>query len=274
MHRNVPDAHLPGMEQSWNVLTFFLGMFQKSQWRTTFILLYATFAVTLWKYLPAETPLVVSTPSGWQMVPPDTAFLSFVEKTMVMFANGKIWGAFLLFGLLPMGFVKFLFREKLADYGVRFGNRATLGFTLVLVPVLGVVGWFSGFDPAFYTVYPYSPWCLGGESHFASGWPFFAMYAVMYLFLYYFSWEFFFRGFLQVGTEASVGCFNAILLQTMLSTVVHFGNPCSETLAAVGAGILWGFLAYRCRSLLTGWLQHASVGILLDFSLLWHVMSL
>jgi membrane protease YdiL (CAAX protease family) len=62
-----------------------------------------------------------------------------------------------------------------------------------------------------------------------------------------------------------VGAANAVLIQVMASSLLHLGRPASETFGAIGAGVLWGVLAFRTRSLLSGLLQHALVGIALDW---------
>ena len=78
------------------------------------------------------------------------------------------------------------------------------------------------------------------------------------------SWEFLFRGFLQHGLEDSCGVFNAVLIQSLAAAALHFGHPMTETLGAFGGSIFWGFLVLRTRSLLSGAVQHAVLGIFLN----------
>ena len=85
--------------------------------------------------------------------------------------------------------------------------------------------------------------------------------------LFYLGWEFYFRGFMQMGLRESLGDVNALLVQVMASTLLHIGKPGAETFGAIFGGILWGILVYRTRSLLSGLVQHALLGLALDWFL-------
>jgi hypothetical protein len=45
------------------------------------------------------------------------------------------------------------------------------------------------------------------------------------LFFYYIGWEFFFRGFIQLGTETAVGVPVSIMVQVIPSAIISFGKP-------------------------------------------------
>jgi membrane protease YdiL (CAAX protease family) len=161
--------------------------------------------------------------------------------------------------------VKFVFREKLSDYGVGWGDRArTLRSLFLLAPILFALGWASGLGDAgraFYTVYPYNP--AAGVS-----WNALILHTISYFCLYYFAWEFMFRGFLLRGLAPTTGFSTAVWIQVVISTALHFGHPASETFGCIAGGLLWGFLALRTRSIFAGWGQHALLGIALDWSLI------
>jgi uncharacterized protein len=165
---------------------------------------------------------------------------------------------FVLFGLVPALIVKLVFRERLADYGVRLGNvPLTCRSLLILVPIMLSIAWLSARDPAVRAYYP-----LNRSAGLSPG--MFGFHAATYL-LFYLGWEFHFRGFLQHGLRETMGDWQAILVQIAASTLAHLGRPAAETYAAIGAGLLWGVLAFRTRSLLSGLLQHALLGIALDY---------
>lgn len=167
---------------------------------------------------------------------------------------------FVLFGLIPALIVKFVFRERLADYGVGLGNRLrTCRSFLLLAPAILLVAWVSASDPALGAYYPLNK--IAGSSP-----AMFGFHAATYL-LFYLGWEFHFRGFIQHGLRQAMGDRQAILIQTLISVLAHLGRPAVETYAAVGAGLFWGVLAFRTRSLLSGLLQHALLGIALDYFL-------
>ncbi|MCX7428481.1 MAG: CPBP family glutamic-type intramembrane protease, partial [Planctomycetia bacterium] len=60
---------------------------------------------------------------------------------------------------------------------------------------------------------------------------------------------------------------NAVLVQVLASTLLHIGKPGSEAFGAIFGGLLWGVLVYRTRSLLSGLVQHALLGLSLDWFL-------
>lgn len=265
-----------GFGQEWTIFGYFLGYFRRKQVKSTFILVYAVWAVVLWSYIPQAPRLFTLDDVGNVVVNlPDCVSLSPAERVIFLLLDSQqLWGAFVLFGLLPMLFVKFLFREKLSDYGISTGILYRVrNLSLMFVPVSIWLTWATGENVDYFGTYPYNPWILGGNSSIVEGRVFLLIYFTLYVLLYYVSWEFFFRGFLQLGTERSVGCFNAILIGTAFSTLAHLGpHPLVETLSAIGGGILWGFFVYRSRSILPSLLMHATLGIGLDFFLLYYFL--
>jgi membrane protease YdiL (CAAX protease family) len=234
-----------------NSIRVFKKFFAKNQWKPTIILLYSTFAMIFWYYfsLPLSTQRYVTEKLGENHT---TAFL---------LGTSKIFSAFLVFSILPIITIKWIFREKLADYGLQKGNSVRLiRGVLICVPAMFVLGLWTSYRPTYLNVYPYNPAVTDSPKIFLC-------HAVVYL-TYYFGWEFFFRGFLQNGLRDSLGIYNAILIQTMASAMLHFGHPCSETLASIFGGIFWGILAVRCGSIWSGFFQHSVLGITLDWFLL------
>ncbi len=167
---------------------------------------------------------------------------------------------FVLLGLIPALIVKCVFRESLAGYGLGPGDRArTLRSLLILGPLFLVGGYISSRTPAVAAYYPINDAACDSAGAFAA-------HAGWYL-LFYLGWEFHFRGFVQFGLRDSLGATNAILIQVMASALLHFGRPDVETFASILGGILWGWLAFRTRSILSGLGQHYLLGISLDFFL-------
>lgn len=165
---------------------------------------------------------------------------------------------FLLLGLVPALIVKLLFRQRLADYGVQLGDRArTARSFLLLAPLFVLVAYLSSGNPAIRGEYP-----INNSAGLSAGR--FGFHACTYI-LFYLGWEFHFRGFLQFGLRDKLGDANALLIQVMASGLLHIGKPGIETFAAIPAGVLWGILAFRTRSLLSGLLQHFLLGITLDW---------
>ena len=165
---------------------------------------------------------------------------------------------FVLLGLVPAVIVKLVFRERLADYGVRLGNRLrTVRSFLLLAPAMLLVAWIASRRPDVVAEYPLNRGAGGSAGTFG-------FHACTYM-LFYLGWEFHFRGFMQHGLRDSVGATQAVLIQALASSLVHLGKPAAETYGALLMGLVWGALAFRTRSLLSGMLQHALLGIALDF---------
>ena len=166
--------------------------------------------------------------------------------------------AFVLFGVVPALAVKFVFRQRLADYGVGLGDRfRTARSLLVLAPAIVLMAWASSRLPAIRAYFPINRSAAASPGMFA--------FNAATLVLCCLAWEFYFRGFMQYGLRASLGDTPAILVQTMASTLAHLGRPWPEVYACVAAGLVWGFLAFRTRSLLSGVLQHALLAVALDW---------
>lgn len=169
--------------------------------------------------------------------------------------------AFVLLGLIPALVVKFVFRERLADYGVRLGNlRRGAAMFLAFGPFFLLGSWFAAHMPVYQATYP-----IGGIRPVSAG--MFAFHAAAY-FVFYMAWEFHFRGFIQAGLREPMGAINGLLVQVIASCLLHLGKPPGETFGSIFAAVLWGVFALRTRSLLTGLLMHAMLGIVLDFLIL------
>lgn len=176
------------------------------------------------------------------------------ELTAGLFHFGS---AFVLFGVIPALIVTLVFREPLAEYGVRLGDLS-FGWKAfaVLAPVMVALSFPSSRMPEFQAEYPLNRAAGDGPLSFA-------LHAAAYL-LFYVGWEFGFRGFVQFGLRDRLGDANAILVQTLASSLLHVGKPFGETLGAVLGGLAWGVVAFRTRSLLVPLVTHWLLGLALD----------
>jgi uncharacterized protein len=163
----------------------------------------------------------------------------------------------LLLGVVPLLVVKFVLGEQWSDYGIRWGNlRFALVCSLLATPLIVLVGYGSSQSPAFQAVYPTDPAARKSAANLA-------IHMIEQL-AFYAAWEFHFRGFLQHALEKRSGSATAIWVQTLVSTLAHFGKPAPEVFGAIAGGLLWGALAWRTRSLLAGIYQHWLLGAALD----------
>jgi len=63
----------------------------------------------------------------------------------------------------------------------------------------------------------------------------------------------------------AVGLVPALSVQTIISTLHHFGHPPSEIFAALGAGFVFGLIAYYTGSFFYTIFLHALTGVATDF---------
>jgi membrane protease YdiL (CAAX protease family) len=80
--------------------------------------------------------------------------------------------------------------------------------------------------------------------------------------LYFFMWEFFFRGYLLFTLKGRFGA-SAVIVQALLFTFFHIGKPVLEVVLALPAGLYLGYIAYRCSSFLPAFVIHWMTGVTL-----------
>lgn len=159
--------------------------------------------------------------------------------------------------------VKFLWREPLRKFGLQWGDARTWGryfalYLLIMAPIVLVMSR----TPEFHAFYPQ----CDAARHSLAWW---AFSAAGWL-LYFFAWEWFFRGFLLFSLAPRYGGAMAILIQTIPFAMMHFPKVEAEAWSSILAGVFLGLMAFRGRSCLSAWLIHWSVATLMDLSvILW-----
>ena len=165
----------------------------------------------------------------------------------------------ILFFLFPLVIIKFVFKEKLKDYGFSLGDkRYGLRFIIITIPLIVTPIIILGSRmPQVRAVYPLSKLVQDNASVFL-------LYEFSYVLLYYVGWEFFFRGYMLFGLREKFGDTYAILLQVIPSALLHFNKPESEFLGSIVLGIVLGYLALRTRSILYPLIIHSCIGVFTD----------
>jgi membrane protease YdiL (CAAX protease family) len=216
--------------------------------KPTLILLLAPLLVTTWKYYGTKVFYLAPLASSfvWMNDPDWTgAVFSFLT-------------GLLLFGIVPFLVIKFIFKEKLSDYGVQIGDwKFGLMAAAVMAPVMIALTYPSAKDPQFLAEYP----LFKGAGSSASA---FLQHSLLYLF-YYIGYELFMRGFIQFGLRKQFGDWYAILIQTAISCIFHIGKPDGEIYSSILGGLIWGIVVFRSRSLFYVLLVHWLLGISLDY---------
>ncbi|MEW5902654.1 MAG: CPBP family intramembrane glutamic endopeptidase [Acidobacteriota bacterium] len=156
----------------------------------------------------------------------------------------------------------FLLAERpwafLKDLGMTLGDHR-LGLLLLAigVPVAIAFGLIGSCDKALRRYYPLSKAACRSLKALV-------IFEAAYLFLYYSSWEFFYRGVLFFPLLSAFGLIPALTVQTIISTLHHWGHPRSEILGSLVGGIALGLVAYGTGSFLYGIFLHALTGISTD----------
>jgi membrane protease YdiL (CAAX protease family) len=223
------------------------GLFSGENKKPTIILLLAPVVLTTWKYYGTK------------------AFFMAHLSSFALFKNTHWTGAtyilvtgLLLFCLFTVIVIKLIFRESLADYGVRIGDwKFGLLSVAVMAPVMIALTFPSARDPQFLAEYP----LFRGAGASATV---FMQYSFLYL-AYYAGYEMFMRGFIQFGLREKFGDWNAILIQTAISCLFHIGKPDGEIYSSILGGLIWGIVAFRSRSLLYVLIVHWLLGVSLDY---------
>jgi hypothetical protein len=128
---------------------------------------------------------------------------------------------------------------------------------LAAIPVALLAGSIGSRDPEMRAFYPFSKKACADVRMFVA-------YEARYFLLYYTGWEFVFRGILFFPLVETAGLVPALAFQTIASTLFHIGHPETEIFAALGAGFVFGLIAWWTGSILYPILIHAAVGISTD----------
>ena len=182
----------------------------------------------------------------------------FVDNQFVQLYEYLFWfiGDFLSLFLLPLLIIKLLFKEKISDYGVKFGDYK-VGFiiTLISIAVMLPILWFVSASPEFAVKYPHLQMAK-------SSWTIFIIYEIG-MFTYLFAWEFIWRGFMLFGLEEKFGYY-AIFIQMIPFVILHNGKPELETFSAILGAIILGIIALRTRSFIYGVFIHFAIMLSID----------
>jgi membrane protease YdiL (CAAX protease family) len=169
---------------------------------------------------------------------------------------------FVLFLAVPLGLVLSLSQEPaLVLKSLGFAPGRTGRGILIAgcgAPLAVLAGYVGSRNAALRRFYPFSKKACRSDRTFLA-------YETAYLCLYYLPWEFLYRGLLFFPLVPSLGLVPALSFQTIVSTLHHLGHPVPEVFAALGAGFLFGGIAYVTNSIFYPVFLHALVGISTDF---------
>lgn len=195
---------------------------------------------------------------------------SFFEKTFPNAENLAYFKiiyhnlmCFLLFFGAGLLFTKFVVKSSPKNFGLKKpANKWGWYLILIALPIAVLCGVVSAFDSGMSATYPMINFNVYGS------WYFIAVYFLSY-FLYYVGWEYLFRGMLLFPAEEKCGALGAILITTLVSALIHtsiagFGKPLAETLSAIPAGLIFGYIAHKTKSIYPTLFIHFLIGVCTD----------
>ena len=168
-----------------------------------------------------------------------------------------------LFFVLPVVYIKFAMHKNLKDFGLGLGNvKNGLNTLLIIIPIVVIAIFFASDMTDVRSEYPLAKSLLHDQNHLV-------FYEIAYIIFYYIAWEFYFRGVLIFGLKDKFGAFNAILIQTISSCLVHIGKPEGEIIGSIIVGVIFGVIAFRTRSIWYVFVLHALIGVLTDLFIIY-----
>lgn len=158
--------------------------------------------------------------------------------------------------VIPALVIVFLFRQSPRDWGYRFSGQLKkaplyIGLYLFMVPFL----FWAAAQDSFQARYPfYGPAADGG----ARFWWYEIFYGLQFVGV-----EAFFRGFMTFGLFKRFGYY-ALLIMAIPYVMIHFNKPIPETLGALVAGFVLGYLALKSKSFVPGVILHFGIAVTMD----------
>jgi membrane protease YdiL (CAAX protease family) len=181
-----------------------------------------------------------------------------------LFYHYTFWAATTSFFYLalPIIVIKFLFKEKLRDYGLKrsqfFGYfKVYLLAFLLIFPCIVV----ASYSPQFQSTYPFY---MPAENDLV---PYYLVWEVFYV-IQFFALEFFFRGFMVHGLKKEMGQLSVFIMVIPYCTI-HFTKPLPECIGSIFAGIFLGMMSYKTQSIWMGTLLHTAAALSMNWLSLW-----
>ena len=165
--------------------------------------------------------------------------------------------------VIPLLIARVVFRRGFFELGLgpgdfQFGWRAIFW----CAPAMVIGTWIGSGDAQIKAFYPLPGDSIGDSAADMVVW--FSVY-----FLYYVAFEFFYRGFMLRGLQqfdSTRYMWRLIAIQAILCFLIHIGKPNAELIASLPASVLFGWIAWRSRSIWYGLAIHFLVGVVNDLA--------
>jgi uncharacterized protein len=236
---------------------------RRTDWEVIAILVSVSALLTARHYCFPSTPpgwlddAVALIPAGGLRQTGEQALLGPRNHQLIGLVRWSL-GQTVCFLVAPVFIVKLWFRRRLADFGAKSsGVFACWWVYAAMYAGLLPLVLLASQRESFLETYPFYR-LPEGESLWPRFWIWQACYAMQFA-----SLEFFFRGYILHGCRRRFGAYS-ILVMTIPYCMIHFGKPIPETLGAIVAGLLLGFMSLKTRSIWMGAALHVAVAMTMD----------
>lgn len=242
-----------------------VSLFFKGNRREIIVFLTAIFVLVTNKYL-AETDNLIALLDclGLESLKTKAETL-FYQSSSSRFNSLIYWVGILDLNyiIVPILVIKLLLREKSSDFGLSFKlEKNFLKFYSVFMIFMLILVYFASKTNSFQSKYPFLK--IYNSSQLDTK---FLIWELVYC-SQFFCLEFFFRGFMVKGLQNKFGLWS-IFIMTIPYCMIHFGKPLPETIGSVFAGLILGYISYKGKGILAGFLMHITVALAMDLMALW-----
>lgn len=171
------------------------------------------------------------------------------------------WLSFFLFAIFPATIVLFILKEPLKNFGLSLGQRR-LGIILsaIVVIIFILANYFLLFHSKYGGQLPIPTFIINS----------FAVFLAFEIFIslpLHFFWEFFFRGFVQLGFEKRLGMFS-LPLAAVLQALLSFRASWTLILLVLFSSLAAGLIVRQSRSVLYSALSLWIISVSLDIMII------
>jgi len=227
---------------------------KSADWRPLIALLVTALVLLAIHYLKFATVFEAS----MQALLGNEGYFQLRQHTYFNLLGELWWGACHLLGyvIVPILVIKFVFKERLRDYGLGWNQTSRyLPWCIFIMLLVISFAYFASDRSDFLNHYPF--YRLAQRSILdLLLWQ--CIYLTQFIFL-----EFFFRGFLLHACHRRFGA-TALFVMIVPYVMIHLSKPWLEASGALVFGLVLGIIALRSRSIWGGVLVHTSVALSMD----------
>ncbi len=174
------------------------------------------------------------------------------------------WLSLFLFFVFPWVVVRYLLKENLKSYGITLGDRKRgIILSIIFIAIFGLINYFIIKTPSLRDQLKISPEIV------RNFWIFLSFQFVVSLVIH-FSWEFFFRGFIQMGMERKLGKY-AVIAQALIQTFFYAGSSWIIVLLIGSSSLAAGFITRKSRSILYSFVSMWLISFSLDIMIIRYI---